>query len=572
MSNKSAPGRHDVVELDRPGWIEEPAAADQSPPLGGRRRAAADEARCAGGVAYAPEDLVRVVRQIRHPLLVVRDDASQRVGLAISATMPNLPAGTSLIGVLPPVYPEWLGDREFCESHSLRFPYVTGSMANGIAAPALVVAVAKAGMLAFFGAAGLSFAEVERGLSTIEEKLSGTNAVWGANLIHSPYEAALERRVAELYIAKGVRKIEASAFMKIEPSVVRYALHGLSTDPAGHIVRKNSVFAKVSRPEVARQFMMPAPPAIVSALLESDEITAREAELARRVAVAEDITVEADSGGHTDNRPLTALFPEIVALRDQLTAEYRLERPVRVGAAGGIGTPLSVAAAFAMGAAYVLTGSINQACRESGLSAQGRNILAGVGIADVMMAPAADMFELGVNLQVVKRGSMFGPRAKKLYALYDSNPGLTAIVGQQRAELEKIFGQTVEEVWAETEQFWARRDAVVLERAARDPKYQMGLVFRWYLGKSSRWAIEGVADRRLDYQIWCGPAMGAFNSWVRDSFLESPENREVVQVALNLLEGAAQITMAQRVRDCGVRLPAEAFRFKPRRLAIDPSS
>jgi hypothetical protein len=32
--------------------------------------------------------------------------------------------------------------------------------------------------------------------------------------------------------------------------------------------------------------------------------------------------------------------------------------------------------------------------------------------------------------------------------------------------------------------------------------------------------------------------MGAFNSWVRGSFLEPPEARSAVQVALNLLEGA----------------------------------
>jgi trans-AT polyketide synthase, acyltransferase and oxidoreductase domains len=187
------------------------------------------------------------------------------------------------------------------------------------------------------------------------------------------------------------------------------------------------------------------------------------------------------------------------------------------------------------------------------------------------MAPAADMFELGVNLQVLKRGTLFGPRAKKLYELYVSNAGLDAIVGEPRRDLEKIFGQSVEEVWSETQQFWLGRDPAVVELAARDPKYQMALVFRWYLGKSSRWAIEGAANRTLDYQIWCGPAMGAFNSWVRNSFLEAPERREVVQVALNLLEGAAQITRAQQARTCGVPVPTNAFHYKPRPLAVDQS-
>ena len=48
----------------------------------------------------------------------------------------------------------------------------------------------------------------------------------------------------------------------------------------------------------------------------------------------------------------------------------------------------------------------------------------------------------------------------------------------------------------------------------------MALVFRWYLGQSSRWANAGEPTRKLDYQVWCGPAMGAFNEWAKGSFLE----------------------------------------------------
>ena len=54
-----------------------------------------------------------------------------------------------------------------------------------------------------------------------------------------------------------------------------------------------------------------------------------------------------------------------------------------------------------------------------------------------------------------------------------------------------------------------------------EAKHRMALVFRWYLGKSSRWAISGESARRADYQIWCGPAMGAFNAWVNITGLPS---------------------------------------------------
>jgi hypothetical protein len=92
----------------------------------------------------------------------------------------------------------------------------------------------------------------------------------------------------------------------------------------------------------------------------------------------------------------------------------------------------------------------------------------------------------------------------------------------------------------------------------------MALIFRWYLGQSSRWANTGVADRRLDYQIWCGPAMGAFNEWTKGTFLGQPANRDVVTVAYNLLYGAAVMLRINALRNQGFVVPMEALRVPPR--------
>jgi hypothetical protein len=91
----------------------------------------------------------------------------------------------------------------------------------------------------------------------------------------------------------------------------------------------------------------------------------------------------------------------------------------------------------------------------------------------------------------------------------------------------------------------------------------MALVFRWYLGLSSRWANAGEPTRQLDYQVWCGPAMGAFNEWVKGSVLEPPAHRTVVGVALNLLYGACVHLRRQAVRQQGVELPGEWFPMEP---------
>jgi len=178
------------------------------------------------------------------------------------------------------------------------------------------------------------------------------------------------------------------------------------------------------------------------------------------------------------------------------------------------------------------------------------------------------MFELGVEVQVLQRGTMFASRAKRLHRIYESCASLEDIGHDDRTRLEReIFRSELSQAWAQTAAWWAQRDLSELERAELDPKHKMALLFRSYLGQSSKWAIAGDQPRRMDYQIWCGPAMGAFNSWVKGSFLEAAEDRTVVQVARNLLEGAAVVTRAQQLRSYGVPVPAAAFDFRPRPLA-----
>ena len=472
---------------------------------------------------------------------------------------------SDLIGILPGITPAQLGDPSMAEAHGVQYPYICGEMANGIATVDMVSAISGQKMLAFFGAAGLPIARIEDGIVELSRRHGERG--WGSNLIHSPQDVELEEKTVDLYLRRKVRRVSASAFMTVRPSVARYACTGLRKGPGGSIVRANHVFAKVSRPEVARQFLAPVPGPMLEAMVSKGQLSREEADLAQLVPVAEDITAEADSGGHTDNRPLTVLLPAILALRDEAVTQFGYDRPVRVGAAGGIGTPAAAAAAFAMGAAYVLTGSINQCTRESGQSEAAKKMLAEAGVADVMMAPAGDMFEMGVKVQVLKRGSLFPVRAAKLYDFYKQYDSLEKVPVESIRALERdIFRRGIEEVWRDTREYFMKRKPAEVQRAEREPRHRMALVFRWYLGHSSRWPLEGNAERRIDFQVWCGPAMGAFNQWVAGSFLEDPAQRTVAQIALNLMFGAASIMRAQQLRACGIAMPAAAFRYPPRKL------
>lgn len=504
--------------------------------------------------------LSEALRRVSQPLRIVQQDGT--LSLSQGDISGSFSTG-AYEAYVPAIRLENLGDPTFIEDMAITYPIVAGSMANGISSCELVEAMAKAGMLGFFGAGGLPIEAVEEAVDRLTEKLH--DKPFGCNLIHSPNDPALENAVVDLFLRKGVCLIEASAYLDLTLPLVRYRLHGIYRNrTTGEIITPNHVIGKISRIEVATKFMSPAPDHFLTELVHSGDITAEQAQMAREIPIAQDITAEADSGGHTDNRPSLALVPTIMALRSEIQKHYRYARPLRVGVAGGIATPAATAAAFAMGAAYVVGGTVNQACIESGTSDIVRKMLAETTQADVTMAPAADMFEMGVHVQVLKRGTMFAMRAAKLLELYRKYDSLDDIPAPARNLLEKqTFQSPLEEIWRQTEIFFQKTDPAQITRALKDPKHKMALVFRWYLGRSPRWADSGVPSRRIDYQIWCGPGMGAFNEWTKNSFLETPENRRVATVAMNLLYGAAYLTRAISIRNQGLPLDPDVLSIPP---------
>ena len=515
------------------------------------------------------DQLPQLLRALDQPLYVLQQGREYLVtntGQVQLGTITGIQGALPMVAWLPPAPAAQLGDPGFCRDYAVRFPYMTGAMANGIASTRLVIAIAEAGLLGSFGAAGLGVNQVATAIAELQGRLPDRS--FCINLIHSPNEKDREDQLVDLFIHKGIHMVEASAYMSLTLPAVRYRLHGIHRDGQGNIVTPHRIIAKVSRVEVAERWFSPPPDKLLQTLFDNGVITAGQMDLAKQIPMAQDLTVEADSGGHTDNRPAITLLPTMLALRDRLQRQYNYHTPLRVGAAGGIATPASAAAAFAMGAAYVVTGSINQSCLESGSSDFVRRMLAEAQQADTAMAAAGDMFELGVKVQVLKRGTLFAMRANKLYETYRAFESLEAIPDKERASLEKtIFKAPVEQIWQTTRDYFQAHDPGQIARAERDPKHRMALVFRWYLGLSSRWANTGVEDRQADYQIWCGPAMGAFNEWTRDSFLEQPQNRQVVTVALNLIFGAALASRLQMLRLQGIALPMELARVVPLPIA-----
>lgn len=437
------------------------------------------------------------------------------------------------------ILPGSLGSSEFKKDYNLKYAYLTGGMYRGIASKELVVKMGKAGMMGFFGTGGLTIAEIETAIRFIQGELNHGEA-YGINLSYDPNDPDKELQIVELLLRYGIRHLEAAAYITVSPALVRYRLNGIAREKDQNMIRiPNKLMAKVSRPEVAAAFMAPPPPRITTSLLAEGKITETEFELAQKIPMVDDLCVEADSGGHTDQGVAYTLMPAMLKLRAEMMQKYGYQKTIRVGAAGGIGTPEAAAAAFILGADFILTGSINQCTVEADTHPKVKDLLQQINVQDTAYAPAGDLFELGAKVQVLKKGVFFPVRANKLLELYRRYNAIDEIDATTRQQLEeKYFHRSFAAVYEDVKRYYPLK---MIEKAENNPKFKMALIFKWYFGYATQLALSGDDQHQVDYQIPCGPALGAFNQWVKGTPLENWRNRHVDEIGLMIMNETANL-------------------------------
>jgi trans-AT polyketide synthase/acyltransferase/oxidoreductase domain-containing protein len=469
--------------------------------------------------------LTKLIKAIRRQASPLRD------GPGSQAAAPAAPAVTA----------ERLGADSFRRDYNVRRAYVAGSMYQGIASRDLVVRLGRAGYLGFFGAGGLATSAVEESIRAIRSSLSNGES-FGVNLLANPDDPASEMVLVELCLRHGVRFIEAAGHVTASPALVRFRLTGLAREGGGPLASKHKVMVKVSRPEVAAAFLNPPPEPVVARLLSAGLVSAEAARWARRIPMADDICVEADSGGYSGMGAMAVLLPAIIRQRDEACRRGEHDLEVRVGGSGGIGTPEAAAAAFLLGADFILTGSINQCSVEAGTSDDVKDLLQAIDVQDTEHAPAGDLFELGAKIQVLKKGVLFPARANRLYELWRHHGSWEEIEAPVRAKIERdYFGRDFERAYEESKRYFLACSPEEIEKAERDERHKMAVVFRWYLVHTMHLALSGAKDQRANYQVRCGPALGAFNRWVRGTGLEPWRHRHVDGIADRIMEGAAAV-------------------------------
>jgi len=512
--------------------------------------------------------MIRVIRNETEPLIVEDEAEADSVEAAsteaapveaapveavaasdapVSAPSPALqePARTRTASGREAAAAAALGSPAFKEDYNLKYAYMAGGMQHGIASEELVVRMGQAGMMGYFGTGGLDVPAIRSAIRTIAARLSG-NEPFGFGIAPCSEHPAKELQAAEELLDPRIRYIEAAQYLNLTPALVLLRVSGLREGSDGRVMRPRRILARVARPETAELFLSPAPERLLMKLLGERKITEEEMRLAARLPMADDLCVlNQEGGGHWDAGATSALLPVVLKLRDELAAAGGCRHRIHVGAAGGIGTPEAVAAAFVQGCDFIATGYLNQCTVEASTSDAVKDMLQSVRIQDTDLAPAEEMFELGAKARVLKRGMFYTARANKLYEAYRQFESIDAIDGKTRSGLEdKVFRMKLDDVVRRCRNEFAPEQWTAI---AASPKRVMALAFKWYLGQAFRMALEGNEDWRLDYQIHCGPATGAFNEWSKGTELAQWRNRHADQIGLLLMSRGAGIA-AERWR------------------------
>jgi trans-AT polyketide synthase/acyltransferase/oxidoreductase domain-containing protein len=424
-----------------------------------------------------------------------------------------------------------LGSDAFKKDYGVAYAYVAGSMCHGISTKELIINMARAGFLSFIGTTGVSITQLEYIIQDIQAAINGQTC-FGLNIIGSR-QAAEEEQLITLMLKHQVRNLELSAYLEISEALVRFRASGLQQDRNGHIRVSNRIMTKVTHLEIAEMFMSPAPDYILKSLVQKQVITEDVAGWLERVPMADDICLQTDAGWECGTGNPQLLLPAAVTRCRELQQQYNYNKPVRIGLGGGIGTPYAAAAAFLSGADFILTGSVNQCTKEAGTSETVKALLAQLDVHDTGYVSFIDRFNLEGKEQVVKKGIFFPARANKLFQLYQqfSSPELLDAATRKQLE-EKYFKKPLEQVFRDIEN--------EVNVAAASHGQQMQSLVKWYAEQGFTRAMEGNSAHRTDYKIFCSPAMGAFNRWVKGTPLEKWENREVAVIARLIMQDTAR--------------------------------
>ncbi|KAA1246069.1 SDR family NAD(P)-dependent oxidoreductase [Aquimarina sp. RZ0] len=446
-----------------------------------------------------------------------------------------------------PVKPNDLGNKLFQKRYGCKWSYYVGGMYRGIASEELVVKCGNSDILGILGYMRLPFDEVDQILGTLRTKLA--NKTYGIGFSPSSFtgdSTAIDMKFIDLYIKHEVPVLELATHIDVSKEIVYARCKGLRKS-GEKIIRPRLLLGKLSRLELAEKFMSPAPYDILVSLINEGLISEEEAEIAKKIPLCDDIVFEGSSAGYTDQQPVLISLPSFISLRNSMMIKYGYTDQILIGYGGGLGTPSAIAATFMMGADFVLTGSINQCTVESGMSSPAKKLLENANIYDFDLTPHGYALKYGFKIQALNKGTKFVSNSKYLGDIWNRYDSLESIPETIIKQIEKIFGRTLDEVWDLVIEHKKKTNPDQINEAHKDPKLKMTLVFIWYYAFTQKVTLTGDENYIDHYQIHSGPAMGAFNQFVKGTEYENWQNRHVNEIAELLMNYTCPIFYESRL-------------------------
>lgn len=427
-----------------------------------------------------------------------------------------------------------LGCKEFRDTYKTRYNYVVGGMCSGISGVDLVTAACNGKLLSFLGTNGLTMDEVENKILQLKSKVHN-DTLYGINITKDYSQPHIFTDLLRLCLKHNVKVVELSNVMAITKDLVLYRVKGMQFNGA-QVTGGNRILAKISQSYMAREFMLPAPVDILEELLSENSITKEEYSIALQIPMADDICVVGDVAFETERNNLLTFLPEVLAIKNEVVNSNKLIVNSRIGVAGGIGSPTVVSTLFNMGSDFILTGSINQCTIEADVADLIKEQLAQITTYDVGYAPSERLFELGKEVQVLKKGIFYPARAKKLKNIYDFVDSIDMIPSDIAQYIEeRFFNAKLEKVYENitSKGFSEKR----LELAAKNSKYKLSLVFKEYLKEAFNKTrkMNMTQDDLVNSVIYCSKAMGLLNEELKKTEYSLWQNRSVVKIAEYLM-------------------------------------
>lgn len=426
-----------------------------------------------------------------------------------------------------------LGDREFMKKYNINLPYIVGPMHKGVSGYEFVKRLSDNNILSFVGTRGLSVDETQK----IVVKLRGRKN-YGVSVDYDSFDKEHEKQIFELLIREKISVIQASSYFNLTENLVLYKLYGAKKNSNGENCIPNKIFLKTTRPEIAELFMTPVPENMLKKMHDEGKLSEEQVEIAKSIPLADEIIVVSFGADKTGSIPVNSFLPQVIAKKNALIKKYGYSENIHVGAAGSIGDPVSALDAFLLGADFIMTGSVNQCTAEAEISDMIKNKLQKVEIQDTEIIPTSHVYEIGMKMQVLKKGVFFTARALKLYEIYNKISKIEDIEPELLAQIQdKYFGKSIDAIYSEIKNELSEKE---IDRAETDSKFKFGLIIYWYYNYCTECAIRNDNVQNLNCLIPVSCAMGRINNFLEKTEYSDWKNRHPDIIAKLIMSGAEE--------------------------------